>query len=301
MNFTKILHDIKDIKIQGAEQIALAGIRALQETLHKSKTSSSYALLTELQHDISLLIKSRPTEPCLRNTLKFIIHDLPSTNLKELKESLHQHFLEVIKHFDFSQKIITEIGCQKIKNNHLLFTHCHSSTVANILIAAKKEGKSFIVHNTETRPLLQGRIMAQQLAQHGIKVIHYIDSAARFALKNADLMLIGCDAITSEGKVINKIGSEMFCEMAYKYDVPIYVCTNSWKFDPETIYGVEEDIEERNFREVWKDKPKNVTIVNPAFEKINPDLISGIISELGVYKPNIFVEEVKLNYPWIIK
>ena len=181
----------------------------------------------------------------------------------------------------------------------IVFTHCHSNTVIAIFKEAKKERKNFTVYNTETRPLFQGRLTAKELSREGISVRHFIDSAARLALKEVDLMLIGADAITSEGKVINKIGSEMFAEFAEKFDIPVYSCTDSWKFDPKTVFGYEEEIEKRGAREVWAEAPKGVIVDNCVFEKINPDLITGIISELGVYKPTIFIEEVKRTYPWM--
>jgi len=181
----------------------------------------------------------------------------------------------------------------------VVFTHCHSSTVIEILKQANKQGKRFTVHNTETRPKFQGRLTAQELARLGIPVVHYVDSAARLALKKADIMLIGADAITTEGKVINKIGSELMAEVAEKWDVSLYVCSDSWKFDPKSVFGYEEEIEKRKPTEIWPTAPKGVKIDNFAFEKVNPDLITGIISELGIYKPTIFVEEVKRAYPWM--
>ena len=114
-------------------------------------------------------------------------------------------------------------------------------------------------------------------------------------------MLLGADAITVEGKIINKMGSELFAEVAEQNDVPVYICSDSWKFDPASVFGYEEEIEKRSAKEVWPTAPKGVTISNFAFEKINPDLITGIISELGVYTPEVFVEEVKRSYPWIFK
>jgi ribose 1,5-bisphosphate isomerase len=182
-----------------------------------------------------------------------------------------------------------------------IFTHCHSNTVIDVLKKAKSQRKRFSVNNTETRPLFQGRITAKQLSRLNIKVTHFVDSAARLAIKDSNIMLIGCDAITSEGKVINKIGSEMFSEIASKHETSVYVCTHSWKFDPKTIFGFETIIEKRNAKEIWPRPPKKVKISNYTFEKINPDLITGIISELGIHPPEVFLQEVKKVYPWMLK
>ena len=180
-----------------------------------------------------------------------------------------------------------------------MYTHCHSSTVVNIIKQAKDNGVNFEVHNTETRPLYQGRKTAKELSDYGIPVRHYVDSAARLALKKADIMLIGADAITAEGKIINKIGSELISEAANKLNVPVYVCTHSWKFDPKTIFGFEEIIEKRLAKEVWPNKPKNVSIDNFAFEQVNPALVTGIISEIGIYNPQNFRQGIKNHYSWM--
>jgi ribose 1,5-bisphosphate isomerase len=207
----------------------------------------------------------------------------------------------VLEHFEKAPDMIEEIAAHKIKNKMIVFTHCHSSTVRDALIRAKKQGINFEVHNTETRPVFQGRITAKELAKAGIPVTHYVDSAARLALKKSDLMLLGADAITADGKVINKIGSELIGEVADRYDIPIYICTDSWKFDPRTIFGKETEIEERPAKEIWSGAPKKVKIANYAFEKINPDIITGIITELGIYRPAILLEEIKKAYPWMFK
>lgn len=296
MGFTEIVRKIKEIKIQGAVNVAKASANAIESVLKEYKFRDKDIQFNALIKAKEILLKTRPTEPCMRNTLNYIFVDVDKKNLIE---NIKKKIEEVNNHFDEASQKIVKIGSKKIINKSIVFTHCHSSAVMDILKEAKKLGKNFTVYNTETRPLFQGRLTAKELAREKIPVKHFIDSAARIALKQADLMLIGADAITSEGKVINKIGSEQFAEIAEKFDVPVYSCTDSWKFDPQTVFGYEEEIEKRGAKEVWAEAPKGVTVSNYAFEKINPDLVAGVISELGIYKPEIFVEEVKRTYPWL--
>lgn len=272
--FNKICKDIKTLKIQGAENVAIAAAKALL-----------------LRHDIfavKKLISLRPTEPCLRNTIKFILS----------YENIEEGVKEALKHFDYAQNKIAEIGSKLIKNKMTVFTHCHSNTVINILSYAKKQGKMFKVYCTETRPLFQGRITAKQLTKLKIPVTLFIDSAAKFALKKADIVFFGADAITST-KIYNKIGSEMFAIIAKQYGVPLYIATDSWKFDAKAIYGEEEKIEIRATKEIWPNAPKGVKILNPAFEKIDPQLVTGIISELGLFMKESFIAVLKEKYPFI--
>jgi translation initiation factor 2B subunit (eIF-2B alpha/beta/delta family) len=157
--------------------------------------------------------------------------------------------------------------------------------------------REFRARVTETRPLYQGRKTARELAEAGVPVRFYVDSGARIALREADAMMIGTDAVLADGKVINKIGSEMFAEVAGRYGVPVYVITNSWKFDPMSSFGYEREIERRTAEEVWEDPPEGVDIVNYAFESIAPEKVDGVVSELGVHEPDEFVEAVAKEYP----
>ncbi len=299
MKFDKIVKDIKNLKIQSAENIAKHSILALKDYASDIDTITKTKFIDELDKAKTILFQTRSTEPCMRNTLNFITHNLDASSLNKLQKKFDVRIKQALNHIENVENTIAKIGARKIKNSYKIFTHCHSSTVMAILKKAKKQNKKFEVHNTETRPKFQGRTTALELTKESIPVVHYVDAAARLALKKADLMIIGCDAIDSEGKSYNKIGSEMFAEIANKFDIPVYVATDSWKFDPKTIFGFNEEIEKRSSKEVWSNAPKKIKIENYAFEKINPNLISGIISEIGIFKPQLFIEELKSKYKFM--
>jgi ribose 1,5-bisphosphate isomerase len=300
MGFDRIVKDIKSLKIQGAENIAKEAAKALTHVLDKEKNQQKEIIIQRLNKAKETLFLTRPTEPCMRNTLNFVLAGMEQhKDGKEVISYVSQRIHEAQEFFAKSEERITGYGSQKIKDGMTIYTHCHSSTVTRAIISAWKQGKHIEVHNTETRPRLQGRITASELAKEGIPVTHYVDSAARFALKKADIMLIGADAITSEGKVINKVGSELSAEVAKRYDVPVYVCANSWKFDPETVFGFEEPIEKRYSSEVWEKPPKGVKIDNFAFEQIDPELVTGVVTELGIYNAPALVDIMKKNYRWM--
>jgi translation initiation factor 2B subunit (eIF-2B alpha/beta/delta family) len=264
-SFNQILNDIKSVKIQGATNIAKAGLKALK--LQSDSTS------------IKQILSSRPTEPCLQNSIRYA----KTTNV-----DVAYHFLNSL------QNRVTSFGEKIIKTNSNIFTHCHSSTVIDILAKSKANNKKFEVSCTETRPLLQGRKTAKDLNRLKIKTTCIVDSAAHDFLKKSDIFLLGADQITKTGNVINKIGSNLFAEIAYNHKIPLYICTNSWKFSEKNL-----KIEERNPDEVWDQELKYVTVENSAFGKINQKYIKGIISELGILPVKKFLKQVKKTYPWI--
>jgi ribose 1,5-bisphosphate isomerase len=257
----QVVANIKSLKIQGSQTIAEAALKAWASAKNKKKASK-------------LLKSARPTEPMLFRALHAV-----ETGADPLK---------LIEKFGKDRQKIAQFGAGLVKNNSVVFTHCHSSTVVDILKTAKAQGKKFIVHNTETRPMFQGRITATELAKAGIPVKHFVDSAAMNAMKNADVFLIGADWISQKG-VANKIGTELFAEIANKYfKIPIYCCSHSWKYSDKGI-----KLEQRPAKEVWQNVPRGIDVHNPAFEIAEAQHIKGIISELGILGHKEFIKRVK--------
>ncbi|MEM4271600.1 MAG: hypothetical protein QXD13_00710 [Candidatus Pacearchaeota archaeon] len=254
----KIYKDIKEVKIQGATNIAKAALEA-------------YSLKPDTKNK-KILLSLRPTEPTLSNALNFA-------------DKLGKN--KVIEHFSNAQKKINKFVLKIIKNRAKIYTHCHSTNVVKALIYAHEKGKKFEVYNTETRPLFQGRKTAKELAKHRIKVTTFVDAALDDAVSESNLILLGADAILRTG-AINKIGSEAIAEIAFIRKKPLYIVADSWKFSPKNV-----PIEERDFREVWKNAPKKIKIRNPAFEKIDKKYIKAIISEYGILKFNDFVKKAE--------
>lgn len=287
--FKKILHDIKSLKIQGATNVAKAAVDGMALVASHSTDKN---LKKNLSNAALLLSKTRPTEPALRNILHFVLS--ASKNKKTFKKACAW----ARRYFSDAEKKILVHGLKKIKPTTTIYTHCHSSTVIRLLIAAKKKGKKIRVCNTETRPLLQGRKTAAELAKAGIHVDYYDDDAMKTAILRSDMVLLGADAVTPKS-VYNKIGSSLVGEYARVHHIPLYICTNALKFDPATIHGKKEIIEERSPAEVWKDAPRNIHLHNPAFDAIDGKNVTGVISELGIHPLPVFVKAVKKKYPWL--
>ncbi|KHO52091.1 MAG: hypothetical protein QT05_C0026G0015 [archaeon GW2011_AR13] len=102
IEFYKIARDIKRIKIQGARNIA-------------KKALYAYSLVPTKKAKKKLM-SLRPTEPMLVNVL----------NRTET-----QSYEDILKHFDSAQEKINKIVFRLIKNNEIIYTHCHSTNVSH--------------------------------------------------------------------------------------------------------------------------------------------------------------------------
>lgn len=295
---------IKKLEVQGARNIAIAAINALESLAEEATAKTPKDFIKELFKARDILFTSRSTEPLMRNALRWIINKVENSNEKkveDLAKLVTSSSLLFLKNLEDSKELIAKIGANRIRDNIVVFTHCHSSTVTNILRKAKEEGKKFEVICTETRPVFQGRITARELLSLDIKTTFIVDSAARSFMRKADIVIVGADAITSEGNVINKIGTGTIALLAHEARKPFYVVAELLKFDPATICGEYSQIEERNPDEVWKNAPEKLEIHNPAFDVTRRGFIHGIICEEGIIPPHAASEVIRRKYPWIFK
>jgi len=293
---------IGNLEIQGARNVAIASIEAVEILARETKTKSKNEFLEEISEAKEVLFAARETEPLMRNAIRWIdsqvkkSRDIRVENLAKIVSSSSRQFLKDLEH---SKERIANIGAKRIRHGSAVLTHCHSSTVTCLLKRAAQEEKTFEVICTETRPLFQGRTTAEEMLGLGIETTMIVDSAARYFMNQVDLVIVGSDAITSEGNVINKIGTSMIALAAHEARTPFYVVSELLKFDPATVYGDYEKIEERSPVEIWKDAPTKLTIRNPAFDVTRRDYIHGIICEEGIVSPHSIMEVVRRKYPWV--
>ena len=293
---------IRKLEVQGARNVAIAAIKALETLAEETTAKTRIEFLKELSDARPTLFASRATEPLMRNAVRWIINQVENSGkekVDDLAEAVSSSSSQFLKNLEASKKCIAEIGAKRIRDNSVVFTHCHSSTVTHLLSKAKEDGKVLEVVCTETRPVFQGRITAKELLALGMKTTFIVDSAARSFIRNADLVIVGADAITSEGNVINKIGTGTIALLAHEARKPFYVVAELLKFDPATVCGEYAKIEERHPDEVWKDAPEKLVIRNPAFDVTRRDFIHGIICEEGIIPPHSVKEIMHRKHPWI--
>ncbi len=313
----QIYEDIVAIKIQGATNVAIATFKGLR--LYAS-TKGFKGLSKEQVIDIIIekgnyLAEARPNEPLATNGVRFV-----AGGIKESSEagdyapiviSLCNEYLLLI---DRGKRAIIENSEEVFKvfeeeNNrpvHGIFTHCHSSTAVNVIKAySDRVGGAVEVACTETRPLYQGRKTAKKLVEYGIDTTMVADSSAEsFIIDRGtfdiDMTFIGVDQITSDGCMINKIGS-FGVALASKFDNdPLYVVGSILKTN---IDSTKESfkIEMREGTEIWEDAPHGLKIVNPAFELVDARFITGFITEHGVLSPSEILPVLKENYKWLFE
>jgi len=288
------------LKIQGARNIAQAAIGAMALQANESDAKTVDELKSDLLVAADALARTRPTEPMMQNSLRFLFAELAKRKAKNVDAARKAIVAEeklLMKKFHDNAEKISEFGANEIPDDATVLIHCHSHTLIGALLRAEEKGKHPKVFCTETRPLFQGHISAKDLAAGGVDVTMIVDSAVKTMMYKTDLVLVGADSVTSTGDLINKIGTAGIATIAKESDVRLFSCAELYKFDPLTRWGRMTEIEQRDAKEVADPKKfKGVKILNYAFDRTDAKYISGYITEKGVLPPQGFVSVAMREY-----
>lgn len=202
-------------------------------------------------------------------------------------------------------------GAKLIRNGMKILTHCNAGWLAFVdigsatapMYAAQAQGKKFHVFCDETRPRSQGATLtAWELAQQ--KISHQIiaDNAAGHLMQRGeiDLVIVGSDrTLGRTGEVANKIGTYTKAVLAARHKIPFYVAIPLSTIDWNLKRGFDIPIEDRHESEVlgaWginsRKQREYIRVANPTSGARNPgfdvtpaELITGIITPVGIFKP----------------
>ena len=300
--------DIRTMRVRGAVKIGRYAAEALINAAQLYNPQEHGDFVKYINEVSRILLGTRPTAVTLPNSVRFILKKLydamkKSHDVEYLRNAVIMAGNTFISRSYEAVKLISEFGSRLIEDGYTIYTHCNSSVVTSILVTAHKMGKNIKVYVNETRPKYQGYITALELSREGIDVTLVIDAAAGYFLRNTDLVLVGADAISSHGALVNKIGTSQLALLARTMNIPFYSAAETYKFSPNTMIGEMIEIEERDYTEVVdKDfiEKYKINVRNPAFDVTPPQYISAIITEKGIIPPIgvalILVEE----YGWTL-
>ena len=187
-----------------------------------------------------------------------------------------------------------------------VLTQCYGETIIGTLIrTARRTGKTFRVFCAETRPFLQGaRLTASCFAQAGFDTTVLTDNLIAYAMEREgiDVFTSAADTIARDGHIANKTGTFQIAILAKYFGVPYYVTGIP---DRDKRSAADIVIEQRDPGPVltsWgiPNTVPEVKGVYPSFDVTPPHLISGVVTDKGVYVPYLldqyFDSEVREFY-----
>jgi methylthioribose-1-phosphate isomerase len=315
---------ITDMVVRGAGAIGATAAYGLAQGVLDFRGDDAKKFSAHVKKVYGVLKNARPTAIDPVNAMNNVCAAMQRGKTVEEKKSLALAAAEEFANEDVRHcEEIGKHGAKLIKNGARVLTHCNAGWLAFVdvgtatapMYAAQAMGKKFHVFCDETRPRSQGATLtAWELAQQ--KISHQIiaDNAAGHLMQRGeiDLVIVGSDRVLGRtGEVTNKIGTYTKAVLAARHKIPFYVAIPLSTIDWNLKRGFDIPIEERNESEVlgaWGNLPSQkrayVRVANrtsgarnPGFDVTPPELITGIITPLGIFKPrDLWKKREKLGF-----
>jgi methylthioribose-1-phosphate isomerase len=298
----EVCEAITHLRVRGAPAIGIAGAMGLVASLLPFRGESREALLRRVRAHAERIRGTRPTAVNLPWAIDRMIARAGETSgtSAELLEVLRNEATALLDEDRAMCQRIGEHGLSLIRDGDTVLTHCNAGALATggigtalaPIYLAHERGRRVQVVVDETRPLLQGgRLTAWELSCAGIPVKLIVDGAAASLMRSGavSLCIVGADRIAANGDVANKIGTYALALAAQHHGVPFYVAAPSSTLDPSLPNGDAIPIERRAPDEIGKlgdmqIAGDGVTIDNPAFDVTPWEMITGIVTDAGVFR-----------------
>ena len=309
-DFRDVAKSIKVMNIRGAPAIGVAAAMGMALATIEYKELPKSEFLKKMEDAASIIKATRPTASNLFwavNRIWNIISSYPD-NPSSISELVIEE-AKLMAQEDISvNKSIGKHGATLLKDGDVILTHCNAGSLATVqygtalapIRSAIEDGKKISVIADETRPRLQGaRLTAYELQYDNIpvKVISDTSSGLLMRLGKINKVILGTDRVTSDA-VFNKIGTYLVALAAKDNNIPFYVAAPTSTLSlHETANDV--TIEQRDSNEVSKILgkvqivPDGVECLNYAFDITPFKLVTGIITEDGIFSPEELLKKYK--------
>ncbi len=296
----QLFEAITKLRVRGAPAIGIAAAYGYYLCALRDKDQEDF--FRRMDDAERYLASARPTAVNLTWALARMRAALKRNALKprdEIVALLKEEAIAIHREDIEANKRISEYGMSVLSPGMGVLTHCNAGPLATSrygtalgpILLAHEQGVELHVFADETRPLLQGaRLTAFELKNAGVDVTLICDNMAGEVMKEGKVqaVFVGCDRAARNGDAANKIGTSSLAVLAKYYGVPFYMLMPLSTVDMNTASGRDIKIEQRdpeevtalNFRE--RMAPDGVKVYNPAFDVVEHELITAIITEEGI-------------------
>ncbi|MDR1167568.1 MAG: S-methyl-5-thioribose-1-phosphate isomerase [Heliobacteriaceae bacterium] len=295
---------IQMMVVRGAPAIGIAGAHGVTLYAQELQGLPREKFIAELLQKADYLAGSRPTAVNLMWAVekqKQIIKNSASDTAGIVEELKRNGIRMQAEDIAINRKI-GDFGAEAVPEGAVILTHCNAGALATagygtalgVVRSAFAKDNTIQVFANETRPRQQGaRITTLELTMDGIPVTLITDGMCSYFMKKGmiDMVVTGADRIAANGDTANKIGTYTVAIAAKYHNIPFYIAAPLSTIDTSIQTGNEIPVEERSREEVTHINGKiicapEVNIINPGFDVTPNELITGIITEAGILRPD---------------
>ena len=307
-DYREVAQAITDMVTQSAGPYTAVGMgMALAAWQVRDKAEAEQvAFLKQASYDLS---PARPTTANRYGQITNRCVDVAAQALAEGKDPISaivENTVESLNRRYSTMQIVGDRLAELIPNNGTILTQCFGETIiGTVMRAARKQNKDFRVFCAETRPYLQGaRLTSSCFAQMGFDTTVITDNMVAYAMEreHIDVFTSAADSIARDGHIANKIGTFQIAILAKYFGVPYYVTgipDRDKKSRGDIVIEMRDPSQVLSYRGIPNTVPE-VKAIYPSFDVVPPHLISGVVTDKGVYVPYLldqyFDTEAKAFY-----
>ncbi|MEN6460578.1 MAG: hypothetical protein ABFC94_04310 [Syntrophomonas sp.] len=272
-SLSKRIEAIRNDRSHGASELTRQALKIMQDAARASTADNPLEFLDDMRRIAGNLIITRTTMVSIRNSISRFMFKLiaecakSDNNLESLQTWSVQTTVDLINIVAEARDKAIINATEFIPDGARLLTCSYSSTVIDTLKHTVTSGKSFNIMVLESQfgRFKYGEMAAARLAEKGIACTVIPDKQIKAILPQSDMILIGADAVLTDGSIINGCPSLVLARVAAENmpPVPVYSICESIKFYPGKTLSLEEE----------------------GFDLIPAQLIKGIITEDAILNP----------------
>lgn len=285
-----LIDEIRNDRTRGASQLARQVVSVLKVAAGCSRADDAQQFLLEQKEIGRQLAATRPAMAPVFNIISILLGAVAGKAAAMDLASLRQFTIARAEQLinDSAQAVaqIAKYDTRLIADGDTIMTYSYSSTVVAVL----KEGFNRY-HNIEVIIPRSGyggsgQITVRQLGDYGMPITFIDDTALGLYIPTADKVIVGADRICADGSLVNAVGTYQLALLANRISIPFYVLCETLKFDPR-LKSDQVDLEEKEAPEPAKLKKLSgaVRFKNPSFDITPLELVTAIITEKGLLKP----------------
>jgi translation initiation factor 2B subunit (eIF-2B alpha/beta/delta family) len=284
MYIPQMLQRLQTDNVSGATMLVELALDILEAFATQEASQTPHEFVTALETLVAAVLAAQPSMAVMINLAQQALQagsdDLALTTVR-------QQLQQTLAAFRRDLHASTEALCQRalavLPPQSTVLTYSNSATVIAALRYAYDHGRIRRVLLSESRPAYDGRPQALALLEYGIAVEYSIDMALFERLAEANVVVVGADAVFPE-HLVNKLGTHALARLARLQGILCFSLCAANKFLPTAATALLR-ITEHPGQEVWPEAPDGLVTNNRYFDTTPLALLSGIVSDQGIYTP----------------
>ncbi len=276
------INSLKKDREHGAGWLTTQAVSILEEASSGSLARTTADFIAEIGQVVTALAEARPTMVSIPNYVTEFKDELDGAvttsksadNLKKRAAAIARK----LKSYNEDTSIKTARNAAKlIGQRNIIITCSYSSDVCAALELARQKGIDFKVLAVESRhgKISYGDMTLERLKKTGIIGRIIPDNFIAWYAARANTILIGADAVSLQGWMINGVPSYTLALIASRKNVPVYSVCATTKIDIRGFLT-------------------GLHIPEPGFDMVPLELIKGIVTETGtLHADNIYKMKIE--------